>query len=540
MLPTFVIGLREGLEASLIVGIVAAFLRQRGRIDLLRWVFAGIAAAITLCVAAGVGLELVSRELPQRQQEGLETVIGAFAVAMVSYMVIWMRRHSRDLKGQLEGAAGVALAQGSGWALVAMAFLAVLREGLETAVFLLAAFNETSNRGSAGIGALLGILVSIGLGWAIYRGGVRLNLSKFFRATGAVLVLVAAGLVLTAFHTAHEAGWLNIGQQSTVDLSAFVRPGSLEASVLTGVLGLQPRPVLIELVAWLAYLVPMVLYVVWPPGRAPKPATWAKLAVGAGAAGVVAAITIVSLLPSPPAQRPITRFGDASAQLLSVTGSKAVIRAELPAALTSLAGVAPSRLASAQPLTPVSLQQLTVTRSGAESRDGRPTDVYSLTSTTPLPGGSPDLSYADLATLNGGRLPLGLSAGAGPSSVPVRYSATDAATFWIDSSTGRVVDMTWKNTVNVVARASIGEIPITAGTSSNEAQRRAGAEAAKKALVADLQAPGRRRALIILAGLLAASGVALSLVATRLWTSSRRGSVPEITVETQVPQPVAS
>src|ERR1700761_6861555 len=157
MLPTFVIGLREGLEASLIVGIVAAFLRQRGRSDLLRWVFAGVSAAVALCVAAGVTLEIISRDLPQRQQEGLETVVGAVAVAMVTYMVVWMRRNARNLKGSLDAAAGAALAAGSGFALVAMAFLAVLREGLETAVFLLAAFNETSNSSSAGAGALLGI-----------------------------------------------------------------------------------------------------------------------------------------------------------------------------------------------------------------------------------------------------------------------------------------------------------------------------------------------------------------------------------------------
>ena len=165
MLPTFVIGLREGLEASLIVGIVAAFLKQRGRADLVRWVFAGIAAAVALCVAAGVTLEVISRDLPQRQQEGLETVVGAVAVAMVTYMVVWMRRNSRNLKGQLEGAAGAALAAGSGTALVVMAFLAVLREGLETVVFLLAAFNETHNSESAGTGALLGILVAVALGY---------------------------------------------------------------------------------------------------------------------------------------------------------------------------------------------------------------------------------------------------------------------------------------------------------------------------------------------------------------------------------------
>src|SRR3954454_8008240 len=160
MFPTFVIGLREGLEAALIVGMVAAFLRKQGRRDLLRWVFAGVGASILLCVAVGITLRLLSQNLPQRQQEGLETVIGAIAVAMVTYMVVWMRRHSRNLKGQLEGAAASALAVGSGWALVAMAFLAVLREGFETVVFLLAAFAESGSGASAGAGALFGILVA--------------------------------------------------------------------------------------------------------------------------------------------------------------------------------------------------------------------------------------------------------------------------------------------------------------------------------------------------------------------------------------------
>ena len=267
MLPTFVIGLREGLEAALIVGIVAAFLRQRGRRDLLRWVFAGVAASILLCVVVGVLLRLLSQNLPQRQQEGLETVIGLVAVAMVTYMVVWMRRHSRGLKGQLDRAAADALAVGSAWALVVMAFLAVLREGLETVVFLLAAFNESDSGASAGIGALLGILVAVALGYGIYRGGVRINLSKFFRVTGVVLVLVAAGLVVNALHTAHEAGWLDIGQQRTVDLSSIVRPGSVQASLLTGMLGLQDHPVVIEVIGWLAYLIPVGLYVAWPPGR---------------------------------------------------------------------------------------------------------------------------------------------------------------------------------------------------------------------------------------------------------------------------------
>src|SRR4051794_14163942 len=138
MLPTFVIGLREGLEAALIVGIIAAFLRKQGRRDLLRWVLIGVGTAIGLCVAAGVALKVYSQDLLQTQQEGLETIIGAAAVGMVTYMVVWMRRNSRSLKGQLEGLAANAIGgtSGAGRALVLMAFLAVIREGVETVVFV--------------------------------------------------------------------------------------------------------------------------------------------------------------------------------------------------------------------------------------------------------------------------------------------------------------------------------------------------------------------------------------------------------------------
>src|SRR6187455_2280804 len=131
MLPTFVIGLREGVEAALIVGIIAAFLRQEGRRDALRWMWAGIGIAVAICVAGGVALELLSRSLPQREQEQLETVIGAVAVAAVTFMIVWMRRNARGMRRALEGRASSALAQGSVLALVGMAFFAVIREGFE-------------------------------------------------------------------------------------------------------------------------------------------------------------------------------------------------------------------------------------------------------------------------------------------------------------------------------------------------------------------------------------------------------------------------
>jgi high-affinity iron transporter len=267
VLPTFVIGLREGLEAALIVGIIAAFLAQQGRRDALRQVWIGVAVAVLICIGFAVALQAISSDLPQRGQEGLETVVGILAVGMVTYMIIFMRRNARNLKGELEGAAASALASGSARALVVMAFLAVLREGFETAVFLLATFDASGDATTSWLGAVIGILLAAAVGYGIYRGGVRLNLSRFFRITGLLLVVIAAGLVMTAFHTANEAGWLTAGQTQAFDLSWLVRPGTPVSSLFTGVLGIQPFPVWIEVAAWFAYLVPMAVIVAWPARR---------------------------------------------------------------------------------------------------------------------------------------------------------------------------------------------------------------------------------------------------------------------------------
>ena len=159
----------------------------------------------------------------------LETVVGLCAVAIVTFMVVWMRRHARGLKGELEAHAAAALAQGSVFALVAMAFFAVLREGLETAVFLLAAFQAADNRLAAGAGALLGVITAVIIGAGLYRGGIRINLARFFRITSAALVIVAAGLLATAAHTAHEAAWLNSfpGPGADLQLAGRARDGDV-------------------------------------------------------------------------------------------------------------------------------------------------------------------------------------------------------------------------------------------------------------------------------------------------------------------------
>ena len=275
MIPTFVIGLREGLEASLIVGIVAAFLIQRGERRALRPMWFGVAIAVGLCVAVAVALEALGESLPFRQREIMEGILALVAVAGVTYMVVWMRRHSRELKKMLEENTETALVTGSIWALVGLAFFAVIREGLETAIFMLAAFDSALDPLAAGIGAVLGVAVAVALGYAIYRGGIRINLSKFFKVTGFVLVLVAGGLLATAVHEFAEAGVMTAMQQTVVDLSWLVEPGTVHASLLTGMLGIQPVPTVAEVLVWLAYVVPMSLYVLWPqrarqvPVRAP-------------------------------------------------------------------------------------------------------------------------------------------------------------------------------------------------------------------------------------------------------------------------------
>jgi high-affinity iron transporter len=271
VLPTFVIGLREGVEAALIVGIVAAFLRKEaGGRATMRAMWLGVAAAIALCVAVGTVLHVVGSDLPHREQEGLASVIALLAVGAVTFMIVWMRRHARSIAGELRASASTALASGTTGALVAMAFFAVIREGLETVVFLLAAFDNAAEPLTAGAGAALGIAAAVVIGVAIYRGGVRLNLTRFFRVTGVVLVFVAAGLVASSLHTAHEAGWLDAGQAQALDLRWLVVPGTWTSSLLTGMLGLRPEPTVVEAGGYLAYAVPMLLFLLLPARLRPS------------------------------------------------------------------------------------------------------------------------------------------------------------------------------------------------------------------------------------------------------------------------------
>ena len=271
MLVAFLIMLREGIEASLIVGIIASYLAQTGRRQYLGAVWAGVVIAAVLCAAVGVGLHAASREFPQKQQELFETIVGLVAVGILTSMVFWMKSAARSIKAHLHDQidASIQTSRNAALALVLMAFFAVGREGLESVFFLLAIF-EQSTGVAVPLGAALGLVGAIGVGFAIYWGGVRLNLRQFFRFTGAFIIFVAAGLLAGALRSAHEAGIWNGLQQIVADWSNVLPADGPLGTVLAGMFGYTDTPTLGEVLIYFAYLVPaMILFLA--PVRQPLP-----------------------------------------------------------------------------------------------------------------------------------------------------------------------------------------------------------------------------------------------------------------------------
>jgi high-affinity iron transporter len=275
MLIPFLIMLREGIEAALIVGIVASYLQQSGRGALMPAVWVGVLLAAALSLFAGAGLQLLSAEFPQKQQELFEGVVGLIAVAMLTSMVFWMRKAARFMKGQLHASIDRALtrADGPGWALIGMVFLAVAREGLESVFFLLAVFQQ-SRGWEAPVGALAGIAVSVVVGYGLYAGGIRLDLRRFFRLTGLFILLVAAGLLAGVLRKFHEAGLWNHLQQVLFDMGETLPMDSPVGAVLSGLLGYQSAPVLGEAIVYVAFLTVTFFLFLRPARPAPlQPAT---------------------------------------------------------------------------------------------------------------------------------------------------------------------------------------------------------------------------------------------------------------------------
>lgn len=273
MLVPFLIMLREGIEAALIVSIVASYLHHTQHKDLMPAVWVGVLLACALSLFVGAGLQLVAAEFPQKQQELFEGIVGIVAVVLLTSMVFWMRKAARAIKGELHASIDKALSRegGPAWALIGMIFLAVAREGLESVFFLLAVFQQ-SRGWEAPAGALAGIAVSVALGIALYKGGIRLDLRRFFRFTGVFILVVAAGLLAGVLRKFHEAGIWNGLQTVVVDMSNILPEDGPLGAVLSGMFGYQAVPVVGEVIAYVAFLV-ITLFFFFRPAASPAKTT---------------------------------------------------------------------------------------------------------------------------------------------------------------------------------------------------------------------------------------------------------------------------
>ena len=276
-LGNYLIGLREGLEASLVVVILIAYLVKSDRRELLPRIWAGVAVAVVVSMAFGALLTFGPRKLTFEAQEALGGILSIVAVGFVTWMVFWMARHARGLSGELRGKIDTAAEAGRA-SLAFVALLAVGREGLETALFIWSATESTGSDGSQGLqlaGALLGILTAVVMGYFFYKGVLKINLSKFFRYTGLILIVVAAGVLAYGVHDLQEAGILPGLNSLAFDVSAQVPPASVLGTLLKGTLNFSPATTWLEAVVWVGYLVPtMALFLSRTrPSRPAQPAT---------------------------------------------------------------------------------------------------------------------------------------------------------------------------------------------------------------------------------------------------------------------------
>ncbi len=269
-LGNYLIGLREGLEASLVVVILIAYLVKTERRHLLPRIWAGVTTAVLVSLAFGALLTFGPQRLTFQAKEALGGTLSIVAVGFVTWMVFWMTRHARGLSGELRGKIDTAADAGR-LSLIVVAFLAVGREGLETALFLWSAAQATSNSESAGlVGGLLGILTAVAMGYAFYKGVLKINLATFFRYTGVILIVVAAGVLSYGIHDLQEAGVLPGLYNLAFDLSRQVPESSWYGTLLKGTVNYSQNTTWLQAIAWLVYLVP-TLAVFLRTTRTPRP-----------------------------------------------------------------------------------------------------------------------------------------------------------------------------------------------------------------------------------------------------------------------------
>jgi high-affinity iron transporter len=263
MLGNLLIGLREGLEASLIVSILIAYLVKSGRRPEIKFVLWGVGAAIGLVVAVFAVITIVFDQLSFRAQEGVGGTMSIIAAVIVTWMIFWMRRTARFLKRDLESQMSAALGPA---ALAMIAFLTVGREGLETSAIIWSTIIGSTTSGPF-VGSVIGIAIAVLLGWLIYRGAMTINLAIFFTVTGAMLIVVAAGVLAYGIYDLQEARFLPGLGSTAFDISNVIPKDSWYGTLLKGTINFQPDPSWLQVVAWVGYVVP----VLWLYLRKPTP-----------------------------------------------------------------------------------------------------------------------------------------------------------------------------------------------------------------------------------------------------------------------------
>ena len=269
MLSTFIIALREGLEAALIVGILVAYVVRTDRRHLLKPLWTGVTVALVLTLGLGAILSFTSAELSDRGEELFAGVTSFAAVGLVTWMVFWMKRAARNMRNDLHGKVDQALTGGP-ISLALVAFFAVAREGLETALFIYANFKTVGAISSATLGLVLGLALAVGLGYLIYNRSVKINLSKFFTVTGVALIIVAAGVLSYGVHEFQELGWLPGADDFIWDVTPWIAKESILASLLGGAIGFDTTTSWVQILAWGAYLTAVLVPYLSNKSQSPK------------------------------------------------------------------------------------------------------------------------------------------------------------------------------------------------------------------------------------------------------------------------------
>ena len=286
MFQTFLIGLREGLEAALIVSILIGYLGKIGRTREIRAMWWGIAAALLVSLAFGGPLPLGPPSPSVLRQEFIGGTLSIIAVGFVTWMIFWMARTAKSLGGELRAAADKAL-DGPLIGLVILGAFSVGREGLETALFLWAATRANTSAGTSALGltlaAVAGIVIAILLAWLIAKGLLRLNLSAFFRWSGAFLIIIAAGVLAYGFHDLQEAGVIPGLNSLAFDVSETIPPTSWYGVLLKGIFNFSPATTWVEFTVWWLYVIVVGAFFVRSLRSSPKPAP-AKAPGGVAAA----------------------------------------------------------------------------------------------------------------------------------------------------------------------------------------------------------------------------------------------------------------